>query len=100
MSLGRKCVNCGHTLKITEWGPKRTCPFCGKCTVDVDIKEAHVLFGDCYSHSFEYFIKDEAFDSALQRNRNGKDIYMGVDYHCVRLYYELCVGDISNPPYS
>ncbi len=100
MPFERNCVNCGHTLKITEWGPSHMCPACGKCTVNVDIKEVHVFFGDNHSQSFEYFIKDEALDSALQRNRKGKDIYMGVDYHYVRLYYELCLGNISNPPYS
>lgn len=100
MSLEMNCVNCGSTLKITEWGPDRICPICGQNTVNVDIKEAHVFFGDSYSQIFEHFIKDEALDVALKRTRNGNYFHLGVDYQYVRLSYELCFGDISNPPYS
>lgn len=99
MPLEMNCVNCGSTLKITEWGPNRICPFCGQNTVNVDIKEVHVFFGGNHSQSFEYFIGDEALDTVLKRNRKGK-IYMGIDYHYVSLYYELCIGNISDPPYS
>ena len=100
MPFYNNCVNCGSALKITEWGPNRICPICGQNTVNVDIKEVHVFFGDSHSQSFQYFIKDEALDTVLKRNRSGKDIHIGVDYHYMRLYYELCFGNISNPPYS
>lgn len=100
MPFEMNCANCGGALKITEWGPNRICPSCGKNTVNVDIREVHVLFGDKYSQSFEYFIKDEMLDAVLQRSRKSKDLHPGVDYHKIRLYYELCIGNISNPPYS
>ena len=46
MPFEMNCVSCGSSLKITEWGPNRICSFCGKCTVNVDIKKVHVNFSD------------------------------------------------------
>lgn len=98
MSLEKKCVSCEKSLDFRKWGPERICPFCGKDTVIVDIKEVHVSFGDGHSQSFTHFIIDKAMDSALRRN--GKEFHVGIDYYYVRLEYELCFGNISNPPYS
>ena len=98
--LELKCANCGVTLKITEWGPNRICPICGEHTVKVDIQEVHVFFSDLHLQSFDRFINDEEVSAVLQRKRDGKDFHSGIDYLFMHLYYELCIGNISNPPYS
>ena len=89
MSLEMSCVNCGSTLKITEWGPKRICPFCGQNTVNVDIKEVHVNFSD----------STYGDPSVLPRESSNLFI-VGVDYLNVCFRMELSLGDISSPPYS
>ena len=97
MGLERDCVSCGKTLKITEWGANRICPYCGKETVKVHIKEIHVSFSQAHETSWRNFLSDARLNYALGRT----DKYsVGLDYERMRLYYELCYGDISNPPYS
>lgn len=98
MCFEKNCVHCGHKLSISEWDPNRICPSCGKCTVKVEIREVHVLCGDRDADALSHFLSDEAMDSVLQRN--GRKVSVGIDYHFVRLCYELCVGKISDPPYS
>lgn len=97
MQLERDCVSCGNTLKITEWGSNRTCPYCGKETVKVQIKEIHVYFGKDYETSWHHFLSDIRLNDALGRT---DEYSVGIDYERMRLCYELCYGDISNPPYS
>ena len=97
MPLERDCVSCGKTLKITEWGPNRTCPYCGKETVKVHIKEIHVSFSKVHETSWRDFLSDIRLNDVLGRT----DKYtVGIDYERMRLSYELCYGDISDPPYS
>lgn len=89
MPFEMNCVNCGSTLKITEWGPNRICPSCGKNTVNVDIKEVHVNFSDTTYGD----------PAALPRESSNRFI-VGVDYLNVCFRMELSVGDISSPPRS
>ena len=97
MPLERDCVSCGKTLKITEWGVDRKCPYCGQDTVKVDIKEIHVSFSRTHETSWRDFLSNAELNNVLGR----ADKYsVGLDYERIRLCYELCYGDISNPPYS
>ena len=98
MHFKEKCVNCGQLLKLGEWGPTHTCPYCGKNTVNVDIKEVHVLFSDMHENGLRHFLSNEYLKDVLGRTE--KKHYVGVDYHLLILNYGLWIGDISNPPYS
>lgn len=98
MPFEMNCINCGHTLKITEWGPGRICPICEKNTANVNIKEVHVFFGDSHSQCFHHSIYHECMNDIL--GRTGERYVRYVDYHYLRLDLEMCFGSISNPPYS
>lgn len=98
MLFERNCMNCGHTVNFMKWGPGKICPSCGKRTVNVDIKEVHVIFGRLYSESFKSFISDKCLKKTM--NRTDCEYHVGVDYRSLWLTYELCFGDISDPPYS
>lgn len=98
MTFEENCESCGKSMDFRKWGPNRICPFCGNDTVTVDIKEVHIFFGEHHSQCFTEFIRDEAMDSVLKRN--GKEFRRDIDYLYLRIFYELCMGNISNPPYS
>ena len=94
----RQCMNCAHTLSFREWGVDRICPHCGKCSVNVDIKEIHVAFAPLLLDDVCFLMEDEGVNHALGRDR--KEYYAGVDYLRLQPEYELCIGDISDPPKS
>ena len=63
--LGAELVSVVHNGKERLWQNENggwsghapiLFPHCGKCTVNVDIKEVHVIFGRLYSDSFKSFI--------------------------------------------
>lgn len=86
MTLLKKCRHCGTEIDFRKYGAGKLCPHCGKPTATVNITEVHV--------SFNNWLFDYPFSSRLV------PLEVGIDYHIVRLYYEMCIGDISAPPYS
>ena len=100
MGYKMTCSACGAALYYKDWEANRICPVCGNPAVYADIKEVHIFFGDSQLQGFDMFISNEDMDAVLQRKRNGNGFKRDVDYHRVTISYELCIGDISNPPYS
>ena len=62
------------------------------------IKEIHVYFSTEHKSAFEYFVSDERLNGVWERDSHEYEI--GEDYERICLSYELCMGDISNPPFS
>ena len=82
-----KCKQCGEEFNNEELGLNGTCSRCRKGSNE-KIREVHVAFDDSIYNNL-YF-----------RGRKNPPFEFGVDYQKVLLDYELCIGDISNPPFS
>ena len=91
-----KCVCCGHVLSVRQFSPEKKCPYCGEFPVCVDIKEVHVVF--CREYEDFLFLRDEEVLRALKRE--DRKYHIGVDYLRLVLPYELCIGNIADPPFS
>ena len=84
-----RCRECGHLLKITEFGLDRICPYCGKITATKKIQEVHVNFSRVIY----------VFPNDIPREKQEK-LYADIDYYNLCLHMDLINGDISNPPQS
>ena len=82
----KTCRCCKREFDIAELGLNGECSECRK-TLNSKIREVHVAF-DRSIHNSLYFGKREV------------PFELGVDYQKILLEYELCIGDISNPPFS
>ena len=86
--LKKQCRHCGKEIDYTKFEVGKECPHCGEEMASVNIVVVHVAFDqDVYGQLGFQRYKDRAFE-------------LGVDYQKILLNYELCIGDISNPPYS
>ena len=91
-------MQCGKEMDFRQFGPGRICPHCGRESVIVDVKEAHVLFSRLSSDAFSTYINDESLDGVL--HRNGRNYRINIDYRRFFLQYDLTVGNIADPPFS
>ena len=89
-NLNVKCRECGKEVYIRDYGPEKVCPHCGKMTAQVNIRELHAFFADSCDGSLEEYLVSEDRENFLS----------GIDYEFVYFDSELCIGDISNQPYS